>query len=356
MDLNEIRVGIDAVDKKIVELLNERFEYVKKVGEWKKNKNHEIYVPEREKALLEKLSDINKGPISNEVLRSIYREIMSGAIALEQPLNISYLGPEASFSQLAALAKFGRSVEYSSKSSISDVFKDVEIERSDYGCVPIENSTEGAVNHTLDMFINSNVSICAEINMKIHHNLMASCKFNEINKLYSHAQVLGQCRNWILEKLPNVELIEVSSTTKAAKFAMVEKKSAAIASTLAAEKYNLNILFKNIEDNADNTTRFMVISKQKPKVTNDDKTSLCFAIKDKIGALYECLVPFKNKGVTLTLIESRPSKKKNWEYFFFVDMLGHVSDENIKEAINELEEMCQFVKILGSYPKSNFMV
>ncbi len=356
MDLNEIRVHIDSIDKQIVDLLNQRFEHVKKVGEWKKNKDHAIYVPEREKALLERLSEINKGSISNEVLRSIYREIMSGAIALEKPLNISYLGPEASFSQLAALAKFGRSVEYSSKSSISDVFKDVETERADYGCVPIENSTEGAVNHTLDMFINSNVNICAEINMKIHHNLMTNCEFNEIKKLYSHAQVLGQCRNWILEKLPNVELIEVSSTTKAAKFAMVEKNSAAIASTLAAEKYKLKILFKNIEDNADNTTRFMVIGKQKPLVTNDDKTSLCFAIRDKVGALYECLLPFKNKSITLTLIESRPSKRKNWEYFFFVDMLGHISDENIKSAVSELENMCQFVKILGSYPKSNFMV
>lgn len=353
MNIDELRREIDKLDSEIVRLLNHRYKLVEKVGEWKKNCDHEIYVPEREKALLNKLEKINKGPMKNETLQAVYREIMSGALALEEALKIAYLGPSASFSELAAYSKFGRSVEYIPKTGISGVFHEVETGRADYGCIPIENSTEGAVNHTLDKFIGSNTKICAEINLRIHHILMGKCELCEIEKIYSHAQVFGQCRAWIQEHLSNAELIELASTARAAEKAAVEKNSAAIASTLAAELYGLNIIMENIEDNSENTTRFMIIGNQEPKATGDDKTSICFSVKDRVGILYESLLPFKNNGITLTMIESRPSRKRNWEYFFFVDVLGHRDDEKLSKAISELSEHCQFIRILGSYPRAD---
>ncbi len=356
MELSEIRENIDRIDTEIVELLNQRFEFVEKVGEWKKGQNSAIYVPEREKSLLERLEKLNRGKISNQVLKAVYREVMAGAKALEKDLSIAFLGPEASFSQLAALAKFGDSVSSNPKNSISDVFKDIETGRSDYGCVPIENSTEGAVNHTLDMFINSNVKICSEINMAIHHNLLSNTPAKDIKKIYSHAQILGQCRSWLLENYPNAEQIEMPSSAAAAKLASIEDGSAAIASKLAAQKYDLDILLENIEDNGENTTRFMILGKQDTVATGDDKTSICFSTNNKVGALYDSLLPFKEEGITLSFIESRPSKRVKWEYYFFVDLTGHISDEKVKKAIGKLEGICQFVKILGSYPKSNNVV
>ena len=355
MDINELRDNIDRVDRQIVKLINERFEYVKGVGKWKENNKSAIYVPEREKSLLEKLDKINAeigGALKEETLHAIYREIMSGAIALEHPVQVGYLGPEATFTQQAALAKFGRSIKYKPATSIAEVFTEVETNRVDYGCVPIENSTEGAVNYTLDRFVDSSAKICAEINMRIHHNLLAKCEKEQIKRVYSHAQPFGQCKKWIQANLHGIELIEVSSTSKAAQLAVEEEFSAAIASPLAAEVYDLNILAEHIEDNCDNTTRFFIIGNQTPQPTGDDKTSICFAIKDRIGALYDSLLPFKEKNITLTMIESRPSRKKNWQYCFFVDLLGHQSEKNVQEAIAELSDMCQFVKILGSYPRS----
>ena len=320
------------------------------------NNKSAIYVPEREKSLLEKLKKYNQeidGELKDETLCAIYREVMSGAIALEHPVKVGYLGPEATFTQQAALAKFGRSVVYSPANCIAEVFSEVEMDRVDYGCIPIENSTEGAVNYTLDRFINSNVQICAEINLRIHHNLLTKAnKKEDIRVIYSHSQPFGQCQKWLQANMQGMELIEVSSTSKAAELAAQELHSAAIASSLAAEVYDLNIVEENIEDNCDNTTRFLIIGKQEPVATGDDKTSICFAIKDRIGALYDSLLPFKNYDVTLTMIESRPLKRKNWQYCFFVDLLGHRSEDKIRKAIEELEDMCQFVKILGSYPRS----
>ena len=272
MELSELRENIDRIDSQIVSLINERYEYVKGVGEWKTDRSSAIYVPEREKALLQKLELLNtEGLLENKTLRAIYREIMSGALALEHPLKIGYLGPEATFTQQAALGKFGRSVNYQPCSNIAEVFTEVEMNRINYGCVPIENSTEGAVNYTLDRFIDSNVKICAEINMSIHQNLLANCKTSEIKRIYSHPQALGQCRNWLQKRYPGVDLIEVSSTTKAAKIASIEDNTAAIASSLAAETYSLQLLEDNIEDNCDNTTRFLIIGKQEPLPTGDDK-------------------------------------------------------------------------------------
>ncbi|HBC87474.1 MAG TPA: prephenate dehydratase [Lentisphaeria bacterium] len=350
--LNELRKEIDQIDEKIVKLINERYKHVIEIGHLKQRTSREIYVPEREKALLGRLEKLNKGPMSPQALRAIYREVMSGAISLEKPLTIGFFGPEASFTHLAALSKFGHCAKYVPKSGISDVFNDVETERIDYGVVPIENSTEGAVNHTLDMLVNSSAKICAEINTRIHHNLLAKCPMSKIRKVYSHAQIFGQCRSWLQEHLPGVETIESSSSTKASKVAAEEKYSAAISSTLAAELYKLDIVADNIEDNADNTTRFLVLGWQEPRPTGDDKTSICYAIKDRVGALYDSLLPFKNEKVTLTMIESRPSKRRNWEYYFFLDFHGHHEDPAPQKALKKLKYMCQFVRILGSYPRS----
>ena len=350
MDLQELRIKIDSIDRGIVRLLNDRYEVVKQVGEWKRERGEPIYVPEREKALLEKLETINRGPMPNSTLRAVYREIMSGALRLENPLKVAFFGPEATFTHLAAKMKFGHGVEYLSKSTIADVFHAVESGKCDYGCVPVENSTEGVVNYTLDMLMDSSVKICAEINMRIQQCLLSNAEKSKIKVVYSHAQSLGQCRNWLTEHLPGVETIAVVSNSRAADLAAREEGAAAIGSELAAEVYGLKIVEKGIQDNPNNTTRFLVTGTQEVKPSGQDKTSICFAIKDRVGALYDCLLPFKQAGVTLTMIESRPSKRRNWEYLFFIDMLGHATDPEIATALKELNTLAHSLKILGSYP------
>ena len=350
MDLQELRIKIDSIDRGIVRLLNDRYEVVKQVGEWKRERGEPIYVPEREKALLEKLETINRGPMPNSTLRAVYREIMSGALRLENPLKVAFFGPEATFTHLAAKMKFGHGVEYISKSTIADVFHAVEAGKCDYGCVPVENSTEGVVNYTLDMLMDSSVKICAEINMRIQQCLLSNAEKSKIKVVYSHAQSLGQCRNWLTEHLPGGETIAVVSNSRAADLAAREEGAAAIGSELAAEVYGLKIVEKGIQDNPNNTTRFLVTGTQEVKPSGQDKTSICFAIKDRVGALYDCLLPFKHAGVTLTMIESRPSKRRNWEYLFFIDMLGHATDPEIAAALKELNTLAHSLKVLGSYP------
>ena len=350
MDLQELRMKIDSIDRGIVRLLNDRYEVVKQVGEWKRERGEPIYVPEREKALLEKLETLNRGPMPNSTLRAVYREIMSGALRLENPLKVAFFGPEATFTHLAAKLKFGHGVEYISKSTIADVFHAVEGGKCDYGCVPVENSTEGVVNYTLDMLMDSSVKICAEINMRIQQCLLSNAEKSKIKVVYSHAQSLGQCRNWLTEHLPGVETIAVVSNSRAADLAAREEGAAAIGSELAAEVYGLKIVEKGIQDNPNNTTRFLVTGTQEVKPSGQDKTSICFAIKDRVGALYDCLLPFKQAGVTLTMIESRPSKRRNWEYLFFIDMLGHATDPEIAAALKELNTLAHSLKVLGSYP------
>ena len=352
MSINDLRNNIDNIDKQIVQLINERFGYVKGIGELKGNKGSAIYVPEREKSLLNKLTALNKSDLlTNKTLKAIYREIMSGAIALERPLQIAFLGPKATFTHQAAIAKFGHSIELIAKSNIADVFNDIENERVDYGCVPIENTTEGAVNHTLDMFMYSDVKICAEHNLKVHHSLLSNNKLAEIRTVYSHSQALAQCRQWLLQNLPDVELIETASTAIAAKLASKQYGSAAIASDLASEIYDIEILHRNIQDHSDNITRFMILGNQKTLPTGDDKTSICFSVHDRIGALYDCLLPFKDENITMSMIESRPSKLRNWEYSFFVDILGHSEDEKIQRAFDKLKDLCHVFRVLGSYPR-----
>jgi chorismate mutase/prephenate dehydratase len=351
MSLKKLRVSIDSIDSKILKLLNERAKITLRVGSVKSKRNESIYVPEREFEVYKKLAEGNKGPLSNAALQAIYREVMSSALGLERPIKIAYLGPEFTFTHLASMKKFGSSVDYVSCSTITSVFDEVEKGRADYGVVPIENSVEGAVNHTLDMFIDSDLKVCSEIYMEISHSLLSrESNIKNIKKVYSKDQVFGQCRLWLEDHLPSVALVEVASTTRAAEIASKEKGAACIASELAAAKYHLKDLYDSIEDNAHNVTRFLVIGRTEAKQTKRDKTSLMFSLKDRVGALHDILMPFKKYRINLTKIESRPSKVKAWKYYFFIDMEGHHLDKKISKVLSTLKKKSTYLKILGSYP------
>jgi chorismate mutase/prephenate dehydratase len=351
MNLPEIRQKIDALDEQLLALLNQRADLVHEVGLVKKRDGSAIYVPEREEQLLRSLAEKNHGRLPEKSIRAIYREIMSASFALEKGLSIAYLGPEATWTHQAARGKFGASVEYAAQPNIADVFNAVERDKADYGVVPIENSTEGAVNYTLDVFADSDLKICAEILLKIENNLIARIQRSEIRKVYSHPQVFGQCRNWLRVNLPNADYVEVSSTTRAAELAASEPNAAALAGKMAAEVYQLDVLEASIQDNPNNSTRFLVIGHTACVPTGFDKTSLMFNVQDKPGSLFAALAPFKELKLNLSKIESRPSKRKAWDYFFFVDVDGHNQDEALVTALEELHRHCSFVKILGSYPK-----
>lgn len=356
MMLSKLRKQIDNIDKKVLDLLNNRAQLSLSIGRIKDKTRSSAYVPNREKEVYEHIKSINRGPLSADTVNAIYREIMSGSLALERPVKISYLGPAATFTHLAAIKKFGSSVKYYPASSITEIFTEVEKGRADYGVVPIENSTEGAINHTLDMFMESDLVICSEILLEISHNLLGLHKIKRtpiIKRIYSNPQVFGQCRMWLESHLPKAELIEVSSTSKAAEIASKKPNSAAIASSLAAECYGLQILAPSIEDSSRNITRFLVIGKTESAPTKKDKTSIMFAVKDKPGVLHDVLAPFKKAGINMTKIESRPSKKKAWEYYFFVDIEGHARSPKISKALSHLKAHTNIFKILGSYPSYN---
>jgi len=351
MRLAKQRLKIDQIDSKIVGLLNKRANETIKIKKLKKRLKKSVFTPHREKEVYEKVQQRNRGPLSPESVRAIYREIMSASLALEKSPKIAYFGPEATFTHLAALEKFGSSVNYLECKSITEVFTEVERQRADYGVVPIENSTEGAVNHTLDMFIDSELKICSEVYLPIEHNLLCKRKnISSIKNVYSHQQVLAQCRMWLEKNLPNAKLISYASTTEAAMAAATGKGNAAIASALAAERYGLNIVAPSIQDSSHNVTRFLVIGKKEAEPSRNDRTSVVFSLKDKVGVLYDALSPFKKNRINLTKIESRPSRLKAWEYYFYVDMVGHYNDRKVKKALSELEKSCTYMKILGSYP------
>lgn len=352
MPLEDIRKKIDSLDSELLRLLNERADLVHEVGEIKKKDGLEIYAPEREEQLLQSLVAKSEGRLPEKSIRAIYREIMSAALALEENLKIAYLGPEGTWTHQAAINKFGHSVSYSPQPSFTEVFDQVARRVADYGVVPIENSTEGAVNHTLDLFADSPLKICAQILMPIDNALMANCPREEITKLYSHPQVFGQCRNWIQRNFPKAEIIEVSSTTRAAEIAKNEPGAAALGGQLAAELYGLDILQPSIQDRTTNTTRFLVLSHNTCPATGNDRTSIMFSVRDRPGSLFNALKPFNEFKINMSKIESRPSKRRDWEYFFFVDVLGHCEDEKLVTALEELGEHCSFVKILGSYPNT----
>ncbi len=353
MSLQEHRKAIDQLDAKIVALLNDRTRHVLEIGSLKIKAGEEIYAPHRERVVLERIAKLNKGPITNDSLRAIYREVMSSALSLEKTLTIAYLGPEATYTHQAAIRRFGTSLNYAAQKTIGDVFTEVSKNCADYGVVPVENSTEGVVTHTLDMFVESDLKIVAQIVMPIQHCLMSRGARTKIKKLYTHPQALAQCRAWVQRHLPHIEIVETSSTTRAAEQAAKDRQAAAIASSLAAERYRLNILESDIQDSAANATRFLVLGRKCAPPTSDDRTSMMFSIHHHVGALHQALAPFQRAKLNMTKIESRPSKRKAWEYFFFVDCDGHSEDRRVARAITELGNHCTFVKVLGSYPNSD---
>lgn len=351
--LKDLREAIDTVDDRILDLLNERARFVLEVGRLKSAEKKEFHVPSRERQIYERLTNANSGPFPNEGLRSVFREIISASLALEAPMKVAFLGPKATFSHLATMQHFGFSAELVPQKSIPAVFEEVEKGNALYGVVPVENSTEGVVSYTLDMFMESSLKINAEVLLEVHHDLLSlSGRMEDIKKVYSHPQPIAQCKKWLEENLPGIPLVDVASTAVAAQIASEDKSVAAIASELAGTMYDLKVVRKRIEDQVNNFTRFLVIGKKVSEKSGDDKTSLMFAVKDEVGILYRMLEPFAKREINLSKIESRPMKKKAWEYVFFVDMLGHISEPNIAEAVDELKHCCQFVKVLGSYPRA----
>ncbi|MDD5686806.1 MAG: prephenate dehydratase [Elusimicrobia bacterium] len=349
--IGEIRKKIDVIDKNILKLLNDRIELAIKIGKIKSSKKEEVFVPVREKEIISNIIKLNKGPIPNECLSDIFKEILNVSRSIQKKIKVSYFGPEATFTHLAAIRIFGKYVDYIPVGSIKDVFTEIEKNRADYGVVPIENSTEGIVNHTLDMFIESDLQITSEIFLEISHCLLSTeTSLGKIKKVYSHPQPIAQTRNWIEKNLRGVSVVEVASTSEAAKLAKKEKNTAAISSIVASEVYGLNVIARNIEDFKNNFTRFLVIGKKSPSISGSDKTSIMFSAKDRIGVLHDMLIPFKKHKLNLTKIESRPTKKKAWEYIFFIDFMGHIEDKNVKKALSELESNCTMLKVLGSYP------
>lgn len=356
VSLDHLRRQIDRLDAALLDLLNQRGRLVKDVGTIKTKTHQPIFAPGRERDLLKGLKAKNNGPLANDAIEAVFREVVHACRNLQRDLKIAYFGPEATFTHQAALRQFGKSSYLRPCRSIADVFTEVEKDNFDYGVVPIENSTEGVVNHTLDMFVDSRLSICAELEMPIHHYLLgkkaAYKKKRSIRVVYSFPQALAQCRRWIEIHLPSATVREASSTADAAYQASRTPGSVAIASKLAAELYGLDVLESQIEDHANNFTRFLVIGKTEPAMSGRDKTTVLFSIKDKVGALHDILVPFKTFKLNMTKIESRPTRQRAWEYVFFVDFLGHRSELRVQKALAALEKHCSFLKILGSYPRT----
>ena len=348
MSLDKLRKEIDKIDARLVELLNERAKIVVEIGKLKSD--GPIYVPDREKKVFAKIVEANKGPLPDKCLQAIWRELMSGSFFLERPLRIAYLGPEGSFTHTASMLKFGQSVEYEAVMDIRSIFDEVAKGHCDHGVVPIENSAGGGVIETLDAFVDSSVMICAEVYMAIHHNLLANCSLDEIEKIYSKPEVFTQCRNWLTSTFAEAKTVAVASTAKAAQIVTNEPFSAAIGSHIAAELYGLKIICENVEDVTNNVTRFLIVSKEDARPSGDDKTSLLFSTAHKAGALADVLNVFKQREVNLSNIESRPSRKREWEYYFFVDCLGHRSGEKIKDCLNEVRQHCLQLSVLGSFP------
>jgi chorismate mutase / prephenate dehydratase len=352
MHLPEHRQAIDKLDAQIVKLLNERTQHVLAIGEIKRKSGAEIYAPHRERVVLNRVTKLNAGPLTNDGLRAIYREVMSASLALEKSLTVAYFGPEATFTHQASIRRFGGSLTYVPQKTIADVFSEVARRRADYGVVPVENSTEGVVTHTLDMFVDSDLKIVSQIVMPIQHCLVSRGSREKIRRLHSHPQALAQCRNWVRENLPHIEVIEASSTTRAAELAAKDRSAAAIASALAADRYQLDILASDIQDNPANATRFLVLGRTCPPATGQDRTSLMVGVAHKVGALHNALAAFRRYRINMTKIESRPSKRRAWEYFFFIDVDGHETDAKVASALKHMSEHCNFVKVLGSYPRS----
>lgn len=353
--LEAIRREIDDLDAELLALMNRRALLAKKVAEIKDSEDRpHYYRPDREAEVLRSLVDGNDGPLPGEHLSRIFQEIMSACRALQKPLAVAYLGPEGTFTQSAAFKHFGHAIDAVAEDGIAAVFRCVESGASDYGVVPIENSTEGVVGHTLDMFVSSGLAICGEVELAIHHCLMSNeARMQDVGRIYSHQQSFAQCRRWLDTNLANAPREGVSSNGEAARRAAAEKGSAAIAGEIAAADYGLEVLARNIEDEPGNTTRFVVLGRQAVGATGADKTSVLFSTRDRPGALYELLQPLNQRGINMTRIESRPSRRGKWNYVFYVDFEGHVEDANVAAALEELADKAPFYKFLGSYPQSD---
>lgn len=348
-DLSKLRIEIDALDENILGVLSARASLARKVGSLKTG---QAYRPEREAEVLRRIQKLNEGPLPDEVIARLFREIMSACLALERPVTVAYLGPQGTFSERAAVKHFGEGGVTVPCASIDDVYRSVESGAADFGVVPVENSTEGAVGRSLDLMPQTPLKTCGEVLIRIHHHLMASdiAQFSAIQKVFSHGQSLAQCHEWLNANLPHAERVAVASNAEAARRASLEPFSAAVAGEMAAEHYKLTILSSNIEDEPNNTTRFLVLGNYEPKPTGKDKTSLVLSAANRAGAVYEMLTPFAQRGVSMSKFESRPSKVAVWEYLFFIDIDGHQHDTNVAEAMDELRKIAGYVKVLGSYP------
>lgn len=352
--LDKLRSRIDALDEQIQTLINARARCAAEVAEVKTGQGEDthFYRPEREAAILRRVSVRNTGPLPDEEMVRLFREIISACLALEKPLTIAYLGPEGTFTQAAALKQFGHSVQTLALDSLDDVFREVAAGTADYGVVPVENSTEGVISHTLDLFQQSQLNICGEVELRIHHHLLVKNSDVKVTRVLAHQQALAQCRGWLEANLANAVHVAVGSNAEAARLVSHDDTAAAIASDMAAELYKLVIRNPNIEDQPDNTTRFLVIGPQAALPSGDDKTSLLISVNNKPGALYAMLQPIAQHGISMTRIESRPSRQAMWEYVFYIDVNGHRDDADVAAALAALERETFAVKVLGSYPKA----
>ncbi|MFT0181189.1 prephenate dehydratase [Pseudomonas sp. 313] len=358
-ELKALRLRIDSLDERIQELISERARCAQdvarvKMGTLAEGEKPVFYRPEREAQVLKRVMERNGGPVRDEDMARLFREIMSCCLALEEPLHVAYLGPEGTFSQAAALKHFGKAVVTRPMAAIDEVFREVAAGASNFGVVPVENSTEGAVNHTLDSFLEHNLSICGEVELRIHHHLLIgeNTKADSITRIYSHAQSLAQCRKWLDSYYPSVERVAVASNAEAARRVKGEWNSAAIAGDMAASLYGLTPVQQKIEDRPDNSTRFLIIGNQDVPPSGDDKTSIIVSMQNKPGALHELLLPFHTNNIDLSRIETRPSRSGKWTYVFFIDFLGHQADPLIRDVLERLSTGAVALKVLGSYPRA----
>ncbi|MDD5267547.1 MAG: prephenate dehydratase [Methylococcales bacterium] len=353
--LSEIRAKIDAIDEKILQLINQRASCAVEVAKTKiaQGEQGTFYRPDRESLVLRRIMGLNQGPLSDDIVAGFFRELMSACLALEKPLDVAFLGPEGTFSQQAVFKHFGTAVKAVPAATINEIFNVVENGNCQFGVVPVENSTEGVISHTLDRFLNSPLKICGEVEIRVHQNLMGLVNsLDEATEVFSHQQSLAQCRQWLDRHLPNARRVEVSSNTEAARQASTNKQAVAIAGIVAAEIYKLNVIEKNIEDEPNNTTRFIIIGQQVSASTGNDKTSLVVSTGNQPGALYKILEPFAKFGIGMVNIESRPSRQGLWDYIFFIDIEGHNEDKDIAQALDSVKENVKMFKLLGSYPKA----
>lgn len=355
MNLDELRAAIDRVDDELLRVLNERASLVAQVAPLKEKLHVPFYVPSRERQVVERLMAANAGPFPTDSLRQVFQEIMSACRTLERTVKVAYLGPEATFTHMAVKRQFGLSARAMPVGTIAGVFEEVERRTVDFGVIPVENSTDGVVFHTLDSFMDSDLRIAAEIVLEVSQCLLVrdNMDIKLVERVYSHPQGLGQCRRWLAANLPRASLIESTSTAEAARLAREDARGAAVASELAAMLYDLTIARRKIEDLADNRTRFLVLGREQADPTGDDKTSILVVVRDQPGVLFTVLQTFASRGINMTKIESRPSRRRPWEYVFFVDVDGHERDEKVAAALTDLRTHCESVKVLGSYPKAD---